>query len=102
MSSLLSQSERFHLAKPPSYHYDYAVLGLILVLCGLLGVPPGNGLIPQAPLHVRALATIEEVAVDDADALAVELVAARNARNQELVALKRESGLRKCRLRSSS
>ena len=44
----------------------------------------------------------EEVAVDDADALAVELVAARNARNQELVALKRESGLRKCRLRSSS
>ena len=26
---------------------------------GVLGIPPGNGLIPQAPLHVRALATVD-------------------------------------------
>ncbi len=65
VSSLLSQSPRFNLQKPPSFHYDYAVLGGILVLCGVIGVPPGNGLIPQAPLHVRALATIEAVPVDE-------------------------------------
>jgi hypothetical protein len=27
------------------------------VPCGILGLPPGSGLIPQAPLHTRALAT---------------------------------------------
>ena len=30
-------------------------------LCGLLGCPFTNGLIPQAPLHSRALATIKMV-----------------------------------------
>jgi len=30
-----------------------------MFLCGLLGLPPTNGLIPQAPLHVRSLARIE-------------------------------------------
>merc|ERR1711988_820319 len=61
VSSLLSQQKRFRLEKPPSYHYDFAVLGTIFALCGFFGVPPGNGLIPQAPLHVRALATIENI-----------------------------------------
>ena len=61
VSSLLSQQKRFQLEKPPSYHYDFAVLGTIFALCGFFGVPPGNGLIPQAPLHVRALATIENI-----------------------------------------
>ena len=42
VSSLLSQSPRFNLEKPPSYHYDYAVLGLILMICGFIGVPPGK------------------------------------------------------------
>eukprot|EP00525_Craspedostauros_australis_P005285 CAMPEP_0198114780 /NCGR_PEP_ID=MMETSP1442-20131203/6066_1 /TAXON_ID= /ORGANISM="Craspedostauros australis, Strain CCMP3328" /LENGTH=213 /DNA_ID=CAMNT_0043772169 /DNA_START=102 /DNA_END=743 /DNA_ORIENTATION=+ len=31
---------------------------------GLLGVPPGNGLIPQAPLHVRALCKREHKMID--------------------------------------
>jgi len=35
------------------------VLGVLVFFCGLLGIPPGNGLIPQAPLHVRALARVE-------------------------------------------
>jgi boron transporter len=30
-----------------------------IAILGIFGVPPGNGLIPQAPLHVRALAIIE-------------------------------------------
>jgi hypothetical protein len=30
------------------------------VACGILGIPPTNGLIPQAPLHVRSLAVITQ------------------------------------------
>jgi len=59
VSSILAQDAKFNLVKPPSFDYDFAVLGALLVLCGIIGVPPGNGLIPQAPLHVRALAVIE-------------------------------------------
>eukprot|EP00658_Telonema_sp_P-2_P071050 TRINITY_DN60381_c0_g1_i1.p1 TRINITY_DN60381_c0_g1~~TRINITY_DN60381_c0_g1_i1.p1 ORF type:complete len:610 (+),score=124.44 TRINITY_DN60381_c0_g1_i1:374-2203(+) len=60
VSSILAQSARFNLKKPAAFHWDFAVLGVSMMLCGFLGIPPGNGLIPQAPLHVRSLATIEE------------------------------------------
>jgi hypothetical protein len=59
VSSLLSQEPCFNLKKGTAYHYDFVVLGFNVLLCGLLGIPPSNGLIPQAPLHVRALATIK-------------------------------------------
>jgi len=59
VSSLLSQEACFNLKKGSAYHYDFVVLGFNVLLCGLLGIPPSNGLIPQAPLHVRALATIK-------------------------------------------
>jgi len=58
VSSLLSQNPEFKLKKGSAYHYDFCVLGFNVLLCGLLGLPPTNALIPQAPLHVRALATI--------------------------------------------
>jgi hypothetical protein len=58
VSSLLSQEPCFNLKKGTAYHYDFVILGCNVLLCGLLGIPPSNGLIPQAPLHVRALATI--------------------------------------------
>ena len=59
VSSKLAQDQKFHLKKPTAYHWDFSVLGLEVLLVGLVGVPPGNGLIPQAPLHTRALATVE-------------------------------------------
>ena len=37
------------------------VVGLLILACGMLGIPFTNGLIPQAPLHVRALAKIKLV-----------------------------------------
>lgn len=61
VSSIMAQDPKFNLQKPPAFHYDFVVLGASVVLCGLLGVPPGNGLIPQAPLHVRALAVVESI-----------------------------------------
>mmetsp|Transcript_9549 Transcript_9549/g.28490 ORF Transcript_9549/g.28490 Transcript_9549/m.28490 type:complete len:694 (-) Transcript_9549:272-2353(-) len=57
VSSILTQSPKFNLKKPDAYHWDFFVLGITFFPCALLGLPPGNGLIPQAPLHCRALCT---------------------------------------------
>eukprot|EP00980_Cylindrotheca_fusiformis_P007791 scaffold1669_cov129-Cylindrotheca_fusiformis.AAC.2 len=59
ISSILTQAPKYNLAKPPAYHWDFFVLGLTIIPCGLMGLPPGSGLIPQAPLHTRALCTRE-------------------------------------------
>uniref|UniRef100_A0A7S0MVQ0 Bicarbonate transporter-like transmembrane domain-containing protein n=2 Tax=Pyramimonas obovata TaxID=1411642 RepID=A0A7S0MVQ0_9CHLO len=61
VSSLLSQQANYGLKKPPAYNYDFFIVGLSIFACGVLGVPPTNGLIPQAPLHVRSLAEIDIV-----------------------------------------
>lgn len=60
VSSALSQRPEFGLKKPSSYNWDFALLGVSVLLTGLLGLPPNYGLIPQAPLHVRALADVRE------------------------------------------
>lgn len=57
VSSILTQAPKFNLRKPPAYHWDFFVLGVTFFPCAILGLPPGNGLIPQAPLHCRALCT---------------------------------------------
>ena len=64
VSSILTQSPKFNLKKPAAYHWDFFVLGITFIPCAILGLPPGNGLIPQAPLHARALCTRKYV-VDD-------------------------------------
>jgi hypothetical protein len=64
ISSILTQSPKYNLKKPSAYHWDFFVLGLTIVPCGILGLPPGSGLIPQAPLHTRALATKKYLQVD--------------------------------------
>ena len=47
VSSQLAQGPDFGTVKPPSYGYDIMLLGLMTVTCGLLGLPPVNGVIPQ-------------------------------------------------------
>mmetsp|Transcript_18471 Transcript_18471/g.31047 ORF Transcript_18471/g.31047 Transcript_18471/m.31047 type:complete len:581 (-) Transcript_18471:659-2401(-) len=59
VSSLLSQQNNMGLKKPSCYNYDFMIVGLSILMCGILGIPPTNGLIPQAPLHVRSLAEID-------------------------------------------
>jgi hypothetical protein len=29
-----------------------------VLICGLLGIPPSNGVLPQAPMHTRSLAVL--------------------------------------------
>ena len=56
-ASIVTQAPKFELKKPAAYHWDFFILGLTFFPCAILGLPPGNGLIPQAPLHARALCT---------------------------------------------
>jgi len=53
VSSQLAQ-EGMHLRKPPAYHWDFFLLSIMTLICGCLGIPPVNGVIPQAPMHSRA------------------------------------------------
>jgi len=55
VSSLLCQAPEFGLKKGSAYHWDFFIIGVQILITGLLGIPPVNGLIPQAPLHTDAL-----------------------------------------------
>jgi len=63
VSSLMCQAPEFHLKKPPAFNYDCIILGVCVIFCGILGLPPVCGLIPQCPLHTGALAT-KEIQID--------------------------------------
>ncbi|KAG4389921.1 hypothetical protein GLYMA_06G181900v4 [Glycine max] len=59
VASQLAQQKEFNLRKPSSYHYDLLLLGFLTILCGLIGIPPSNGVIPQSPMHTKSLATLK-------------------------------------------
>ncbi|KAB2054932.1 hypothetical protein ES319_A11G001100v1 [Gossypium barbadense] len=59
IASQLAQQKEFNLKKLPSYHYDLLLLGFLVILCGLIGIPPSNGVIPQSPMHTKSLATLK-------------------------------------------
>ncbi|XP_018485296.1 probable boron transporter 2 isoform X3 [Raphanus sativus] len=59
VASQLAQQKEFNLRKPSSYHYDLLLLGFLTLICGLLGIPPSNGVIPQSPMHTKSLATLK-------------------------------------------
>ncbi|KAM2067196.1 hypothetical protein ACFX1T_043557 [Malus domestica] len=53
--SQLAQKEEFNLQKPSAYHYDMFLLGITTLMCGLLGLPPSNGVLPQSLCTPRVL-----------------------------------------------
>ncbi|KAJ4727865.1 Boron transporter like [Melia azedarach] len=59
VASQLAQQKEFNLRKPSSYHYDLLLLAFLTLLCGLIGIPPANGVIPQSPMHTKSLATLK-------------------------------------------
>ncbi|XWS60737.1 hypothetical protein CRYUN_Cryun07bG0061400 [Craigia yunnanensis] len=65
VASQLAQQKEFNLKKPPSYHYDLLLLGFLVILCGLIGIPPSNGVIPQSPMHTKSLATLKHQLLHD-------------------------------------
>jgi hypothetical protein len=55
VSSQLAQTGDLKLIRPPAYAYDLLLLAAMTLAAGLLGIPPVNGVLPQAPMHARAL-----------------------------------------------
>ncbi|WJX16301.1 putative boron transporter 7 [Trifolium repens] len=58
VASKLAQQKEFNLQKPSSYHYDILLLGIMTFICGILGLPPANGVLPQSPMHTKSLAIL--------------------------------------------
>lgn len=55
ISSIICTVERYGTKKPGGYAWDIVLLGTTTIMCGILGIPPANGLLPQAPLHSESL-----------------------------------------------
>ena len=55
VSSIICTIDRYGTRKPGGFAWDTVLLGLTTALCGMLGIPPANGLLPQAPLHSESL-----------------------------------------------
>ncbi|KAL5559283.1 hypothetical protein UlMin_035494 [Ulmus minor] len=58
VASQMAQQKEFNLQKPSAYHYDIFLLGIMTLICGLLGLPPSNGVLPQSPMHTKSLAVL--------------------------------------------
>ncbi|VVA95286.1 unnamed protein product [Arabis nemorensis] len=59
VASQLAQQKEFNLKNPSAYHYDILLLGFMTLVCGLLGLPPSNGVLPQSPMHTKSLAVLK-------------------------------------------
>lgn len=55
ISSIICTAKRYNTKKPSGFAWDIVLLGTTTLLCGILGIPPANGLLPQAPLHSESL-----------------------------------------------
>lgn len=55
ISSIICTLDRYGTKKPGGFAWDIVLLGTTTAICGILGIPPANGLLPQAPLHSESL-----------------------------------------------
>ncbi|GAM36496.1 hypothetical protein TCE0_018f05638 [Talaromyces pinophilus] len=55
VSSIICTIDRYGTRKPGGFAWDIVLLGTTTAICGILGIPPANGLLPQAPLHSESL-----------------------------------------------
>ncbi|KKY21544.1 putative hco3transporter family protein [Phaeomoniella chlamydospora] len=60
VSSIICTIDRYGTRKPGGFAWDIVLLGTTTALCGILGIPPANGLLPQAPLHSESLMHAEK------------------------------------------
>lgn len=60
VSSIICTIDRYGTKKPGGFAWDIVLLGSTTAMCGILGIPPANGLLPQAPLHSESLMHAEK------------------------------------------
>lgn len=65
ISSIICTVQRYGTRKPGGFAWDIVLLGITTTLCGILGIPPANGLLPQAPLHSESLMHYVEAEATD-------------------------------------
>lgn len=63
VSSIICTIDRYGTKKPGGFAWDIVLLGTTTAICGILGIPPANGLLPQAPLHSESLLHSEKEAI---------------------------------------
>lgn len=63
VSSIICTISRYGTKKPGGFAWDIVLLGTSTAVCGIMGIPPANGLLPQAPLHSESLMHIEKETV---------------------------------------
>jgi len=51
VSSQLAQTADFNLRKPSAYNWDLLLVGFMTFACGIIGIPPVNGVLPQVVSH---------------------------------------------------
>ncbi|GLT45004.1 hypothetical protein SLA2020_188720 [Shorea laevis] len=84
VASQMAQQEEFNLKKPSAYHYDILVLGFMTLLCGLVGLPPSNGVLPQSPMHTKSLATLRKQLIKRKMVKRAKECMKQNASNSEI------------------
>jgi len=48
------------IKKGPAYHWDLMVVALLNAVLAYFGLPMVHGALPHSPLHVRAMADVED------------------------------------------
>ena len=66
ISSIICTLKRYGVRKPGGFAWDIVLLGTTTAICGILGIPPANGLLPQAPLHSESLM---HIVVEEGDSI---------------------------------
>ncbi|GAB2284889.1 Boron transporter 4, variant 2 [Dionaea muscipula] len=84
VASQMAQQKEFNLKKPSAYHYDILLLGFLTLLCGLLGLPPSNGVLPQSPMHTKSLAVLKRQVIRRKMIKSAKECIKQNASNSEM------------------
>ena len=61
VAALLCNKEESKLKKGTAYHYDFAILSILLFVCSIFGLPFATPSLPHSPQYVRALSEVEEI-----------------------------------------
>ena len=64
VATLLCNTPELKLRKGAAYHYNFAVLSILVLITSCLGLPPPTGSLPHSPQYVLALSDVEEYTVD--------------------------------------
>jgi hypothetical protein len=67
ITARLINSRDHKLQKGPAYHYDLAVMGVLIGVCSLFGLPWLVAATVRSLNHLRSLATVENVVTRDGD-----------------------------------